>query len=235
MTPEQAAAVLRRAAELQAAELGREDALDAPAVLQLGRELGLREDAVRSALAEHRRPLATSSASSVLLGLDAEVLVRRHVEASPQAVQAHVGRWLERQWMQRCRSQPHATSWRPRRGVVADLRRGLDLARTIEVKGVAGVEVRTQEEGTGTQVDVAVSVRDARNEALGLLVALPTGVVAVAGAVLAVVAGAESLLALPAAGAAGGAGWLGARAVLSTRRRQVAEAVEGVLDEVPVR
>ena len=45
--------------------------------------------------------------------------------------------------------------------------------------------------------------------------------------------GPEALLALPVAGAAGGAGWLGARAVVDSRRRQVAEALEGVLDGLP--
>lgn len=234
MTPEQAAAVLRRAAELQAADLSRDDVLDTAAVVQLGSELGLREDAVRSALAEHRAPPAPTAPA--LLGLQAEVVVTRDVEADPQAVQAHVGRWLEQQWMQRHRSRPQTTSWRPRRGPLADLRRGLDLSRTIQLKGVAAVEVRAEPEGSGAQVTVAVSVSEARNEALGLLVALPTAAVGAIGVVGALATGAtEALLALPLAGAVGGAGWLGARAVVQSRRTQVAEAVEGALDALPTR
>lgn len=232
MTPEEAAAVLRRAAELQAADLGREDALDAAAVVQLGSELGLREDAVRSALAERPGPGAMPG-SPVVLGLDAEVLVRRRVGAGPQAVQDHVGRWLQQQCMQRHRRLDDATTWRPRTGPLADLRRGLDLSRRIVVKGVAAVEVRTQAEGTGTHVSIALSMTPARAEALGLLVALPTVAVGTATAVAGVLVGPEALLALPLTGAAGGAGWLGARTVLSNRKRQVADAVEGVLDGLP--
>ena len=236
MTPEEAAAVLRRAAEIQAAHLGRQDALDTAAVVQLGSELGLREDAVRSALLEQRRPRTTAAASPVLLGLDAELLVQRHVAASPDAVQAHLGRYLELQWMQRQRSRPGATSWRPRRGLAADLRRGLDLNRSIALKGVGAVEVQTEPEDGGTRVDVAVSVSDARSEALGFLVALPVGLVAGVGAVVgALTTAPEALLSVPLTGVVGGAGWLGARAVVSSRRRQVAEAFEGVLDGLPAR
>ena len=238
LSPQEAAAVLRRAAELQATELDRSDALDTAAVVQLGRELGLREDAVRSALSEHRPPSQPASARPVLLGLDAEVLVRRHVAAGPEAVQAHVGAYLERQCMQRQRSRPDATRWRPRRGLLADLRRGLDLQKTLELKGVETVEVRTRAAGSGTsgpetEVEVAGSVSGARSEALGLLVALPSGVVAGVGVVLGVLTGPEALLALPVAGAAGSAGWLGARALVGGRRRQVAEAFESLLDGLP--
>jgi hypothetical protein len=233
LSPQEAAAVLRRAAELQATELDRSDALDTAAVVQLGRELGLREDAVRSALREHRPPSPPASARPVLLGLDAEVLVRRRVAAGPEAVQAHVGAYLDRQCMQRQRSRADATRWRPRRGLLADLRRGLDLGKTLELKGVETVEVRTAPSGAGTEVEVAGSVSGARSEALGMLVVLPSSVVAGIGVVIGMLTGPEALLALPVAGAAGGAGWLGARAVVDSRRRQVAEALEGVLDGLP--
>jgi hypothetical protein len=116
--------------------------------------------------------------------------------------------------------------------VLADLRRGLDLTKTLQLKGVSAVEVRTEPDGAGTRVDVAVSLSGARSEALGLLVALPTGVVTAVGVVAGLATGPEALVALPLAGAAGSAGWLGARAVLSTRRQQVTEAVEGVLDRL---
>jgi hypothetical protein len=236
LTPDEAAAVLRRAAELDAADLERDGGLDTAAVLQLGSELGLREDAVRTALAEHRRlGLTSSDAAPVRLGLDAEVLMVRHVRAGPTAVQAHVGSWLEAQLMQRQRSRAGVTTWRPRRGMAADLRRGLDLMRTLELKGVGSVRVTTQPEGAGTHVAVGVSLTGARSELLGLAVALPAGVVGAVAVVAGVVAGPEALLGLPLAGAAGGAGWLGARAALTSRRRQVAEAVEGLLDDLAAR
>lgn len=234
MSPDEAAAVLRRAAELDAADLDRDAGLDSAAVVQLGGELGLREDAVRTALAEHRGLVASTPASTpaVVLGLDADVVVERHLAAGSAAVQAHLGQWLRAQWMQRQRSQDGVTTWRPRRGALADLRRGLDLLRTIELKGVAVAQVRTWPEGDGTRVRVTVSLGGARAEALGWLVALPTGVVGGAALLASALAAPEALLGLPLAGVAGGAGWLGARAVLTSRKRQVAEAVECVLDEL---
>lgn len=234
MTPDEAAAVLRRAAEIQAASDLRADAgLDVTGVLQLGSELGLREDAVRSALQERRHAqVPASTGSRTLLGLDAEVLVERHVPLSTEAVHAALAVWLRGQWMQRQRSEPGRTSWRARRGPVADLRRGLDVLRTLHLKGVGAVEVRTEAEDAGSHVSVALSLTGVRTEALLGMVALPAGatggVVALATALVAP----EVLLAVPLAGAAGGAGWLVARATLEARRRQVAEAVEGLLDEL---
>jgi hypothetical protein len=236
LTPDEAAAVLRRAAELDAADDERDGGLDTAAVVRLGSDLGLREDAVRTALAEHRRRGATAAdASPVVLGLDAEVLVERHLTARPEAVQAHVGSWLQAQLMQRQRSLAGVTTWRPRRGMAADLRRGLDLMRTLELKGVGSVRVATQPDGTGSRVAVGVSLTGARSELLGLAVALPAGAVGAVAVVAGLVAGPEALLGLPLAGAAGGAGWLGARAALTSRRRQVAEAVEVALDELAER
>jgi len=143
MTPDEAAAVLRRAAEIQAAShLHPELGLDVEAVHQLGSDLGLDEEAVRSALYERANMSTASAASSrKVLGLGAEAVVERHIALSPDAVQTALGLWLRRQWMQRQRSEPGRTTWRARRGPAADLRRGLDILRTLELKGVGAVEV----------------------------------------------------------------------------------------------
>jgi len=234
MTPDEAAQILRRAAEIQAAaDLHEDDALDAAAVVRLGSELGLREDAVRTALQERRGGLPASAAGGRrVLGLDAEVLVERHVALSAEAVQAGLGMWLRGQWMQRQRNEPGRTTWRPRRGPVADLRRGLDLLRTLELKGVGAVEVRTTSEDAGSRVSVVLSLSGTRTEALVGLVAFPAGAVGSIAALVVLLGTPEALLAMPLAGAAGGAGWLGARAAVQARRRQVAEVVERVLDDL---
>ena len=234
MSPDEAAAVLRRAAEIQAArDLGPDDALDAAAVVQLGGELGLAEEAVQAALLERRRASTTSSLTSrTVLGLDAQVVVERYVPLRGDAVQGALGEWLRRECLERQRTEPGRTTWRARRGPAADLRRGLDVLRTLRLKGVGAVELRTEDEGDGTRVGVTLALTAARSEAVGLLVALPAGVVGGAAVVAGVVAGPEALLGLPLAAAAGGAGWLGARATLAARRRQVVEAVDSVLDEL---
>lgn len=207
MTPDEAALVLRRAAEIQAAShLRPELGLDVEAVHQLGSDLGLDEDAVRSALLE-RANMSTALAvsSRKVFGLGAEAVVERHIELSPDAVQAALGLWLRRQWMHRQRS---------------------------ELKGVDAVEVRTDEEGGATRVRVAASLDGARTQALVGLVALPAAVVAGSAFLLGLIVEPEALLALPLAGAAGGAGWLGARAAVEARKRQIIETVDGVLDEL---
>lgn len=229
MSPDEAAAVLRRAAEIQAARDA--DALDAAAVAQLGSELGLSDDAVSAALAEHQRRPVTAHP---LLGLDADVVVERHVPMPPDAAQAALGLWLRREWMQRERAEPGRTTWRARRGSAADLRRGLDVFRTLRLKGVSAVELRTEDDAGGARVTVVLSLTGARAEALGWLVAFPTVSLTGVAVLLGVVVQPEALLAVPLAGAAGCAGWFAARAAVEARKRQIAEAVEGVLDDLRV-
>ncbi len=77
-----------------------------------------------------------------------------HITLSPDAVQTALGLWLRRQWLQRQRSEPGRTTWRARRGPAADLRRGLDVLRTLELKGVDAIEVRAHE-GLGVRGDFA--------------------------------------------------------------------------------
>ena len=89
-------------------------------------------------------------------------------------MQAHLGRYLEQQWMQRQRSPAGAHQLAPAsRRRPPDLRRGLDLTRSIALKRRRGGQrCRPRPARTaGTRVDVAASVSDARSEALGYLVA----------------------------------------------------------------
>jgi len=234
MTPDEVALVLRRAAEIQAeSHLHPEPGLDIEAVHRLGSDLGLDEQAVSRALQERGNTSTMSTAASrKVLGLNAEAVVERRIALSPDAVQTALGPWLRRQWMQRQRTEPGRTTWRARRGPAADLRRGLDVLRTLELKGVGAVEVLAHEEGGATRVRVTASLNGVRTEALVGLVALPAGVVAGSAVLLGLIASPEALLALPLAGAAGGAGWLGARAAVEARKRQIIETVDGVLDEL---
>ncbi len=235
MTPDEAAAVLRRAAELQAAsDLQSDEVLDTAAVVQLGSELGLTEQAVRTALAERTSSarVPSSVAPPAVLGLDASVVVERVLPLGPDAVQAHLSAWLRRQLMQRLRTEPGRSTWRAQRGLAADLRRGVDVFGTLELKGVTAVELRTEPDPDGTRVVVALALTGARTEALVGLVALPAGVVGGVALLAGAIVSPEALLGLPLAGAAGGAGWLGARAAVGARKRSVVAAVDVALDEV---
>ena len=234
MTPDEAAVVLRRAAELQAAsQLREDDVLDASALVRLGSELGLSEEVVRTALQErHAGPGPGTGARRSVLGVDAEVLVQRQTSLTVEEALAGTGRWLVGQCLQRQRIEPGRTTWQPRRGLAADLQRGLDWNGRLELKGVTAVEVRAVPDGAGSRVSVALSLSGSRTEALVWLMALPGGAIAGGSVLFALLGAPEALLGLPAAGAVSGAGWFGARATVQARRQKVADAVERALDEL---
>lgn len=230
--------MLRRAAELQVARerAGEDDEglLDDDAVTALGRELGLSDDAVQVALSERRVP-ALPDPAPPLLGLHATVVVERDVRLTCEQAQAAVGRWLERQWFDRQRRRPGHVRWRARTGAAADLRRGLDVMGTLRLKGVRTIDVRTTalaDDGQ-TRVRLEVAATGTRAELLGGLVVAPVGVVGTGTVVAAAAASPVALLALPAAAALGGAGWLGARTALARRRRTLRDDVDAFLDELP--
>lgn len=232
MTPDEAAVVLRRAAEIQtASQLREDDVLDESALVRLGSELGLSEDVVRTAL-EERHAGPETPVRRTVLGLDAEVLVQRHISLPVDGALAGTGRWLGGQCLQRQRIEPGRSTWQPRRGLAADLQRGLDWNGRLELKGVTAVEVRAAPDGAGSRVSVALSLSGSRTEALVGFVALPGGAIGGVSVLFALLGAPEALLGLPAAGVVSGAGWFGARATVQARRRKVVDAVERVLDEL---
>lgn len=237
LTPDEAAVVLHRAAELQAAHerAGHSgDLLNADDVVTLGRELGLRDDAVQAALAERRAP-ALPDPAPPLLGLRATVVIEREVRLTPEQAQARVGTWLEAQWFDAQRRRPGHVRWRARTGVAADLRRGVDVMGTLRLKGVRIVDVRTTpaklDDVTDLRLDVAAT--GTRAELVGGLVVAPAGLVAAGTVLAAALASPVLLVALPGAAAVGGAGWLGARAALTRRGRTLRDDVEAFLDGLP--
>jgi len=147
-----------------------------------------------------------------------------------------IGRWLKGQALVRARDRGFEQVWRPREDLVAGLLRRFDWAAAIRLKGVDEVVVRTVEVEGGTLVRITARL----GRPLAVAPKLGAGIGAVAGAVAGAGAGVPIELgylvdaALVAVGTSGGGvgGWRVGRRALASRRMRVAEAIDGVLDEL---
>lgn len=238
LTPDDAAAVLRRAAELDTTPLSAHDALDEQVVRDAAREVGLSEAAVDRAVAEWRsgvlEPLPELS-PDVRAGLLATVAAESRVLLPPDVAAERMQAWLRGQWFERRRVRGNESEWAPRPGLLAGARRAVDVQKRLRLSGVGRVRLCVAPAAQGSRVRLVADLGDARSGMLAGLVAAPA---VLAGGVIGTAlgmdggAGLEVLLALPGAAGAGGLGWLGARRVLASRRAALAEDLERVLDEL---
>lgn len=236
LTPEDAAAVLRRAAELDTPVLPQGDALDEQVVREAAREVGLSEAAVDQAVQEWRagvlEPLPDLSAD-VRVGLLATVAVESRTGLAPDAASERMQAWLRGQWFERRRVRGNESEWAPRPGLLAGARRAVDVQKRLRLAGVGRVRLCVAPAAQGSRVRVVADLGDARS---GLLAGLVMAPAVVAGGGLGVAlgldGGADVLLALPAALGVGGLGWGVSRRVLARRRAELAEDLERVLDEL---
>lgn len=244
LTPEDAAVVLRRAAELDTPSLSEHDALDEQVVRDAAREVGLSQDAVDRAVQEWRagvlEPLPALS-PDVRAGLLATVAAEGRVPLPPDVAAERMQAWLRSQWFERRRVRGNESEWAPRPGLLAGARRAADVQKRLRLSGVGRVRLCVAPAAQGSRVRVVADLGDTRS---GLLAGLVLAPAVVAGGGLGALlgldgtAGVEVLLALPAAAGAGGLGWLGARGVLARRRAELSEDLDRVVDElatVPVR
>ncbi len=225
LSPEEAAAVLRRASELDAQrQIPAEDHLDEDVVRQAAADVGLSEAAVERAVTELRRGHLTPAPDlppGRRAGLDAHVVVS-HPSTQATALEP----WLGSQWFEVRRRRGATVDWEPRTGLAAKARRAADVQKKLRLSDVRTLRVEPDGDGVRLTADLG----DLRNGLLGGMVALPA--VVVAGVVL-LPGGPEALLAAPAALAAGGLGWTGARHSLVSRRQRVRDVLELVLDAPP--
>ena len=238
LSPEDAALVLRRAAELDTRTLEEHDALDEQVVRDAAREVGLSDAAVEKAVQEWRSgvlaPLPELSPDR-RAGLLATVAVDTRVPLPPVVARERLDAWLQTQWFERRRTRGPETEWAPRSGLVANARRAVDVQHRLRLAGVGRVRACVAPAANGSRVRLVADLGDARTGLLATFVASPA-VLAAAGVGVALGldghAGLEMLLALPAGAGMGGLGWLGAAQVLGHRRTRVGEELERVLDEL---
>ena len=235
LSVDDAAVVLRRAAELTATPDDDGSVLDERTVAGIGKELGLPEQVVRQAVAEWRRgdlrPVEEVR-PRVVAGIPADAVVDRIVRASPAQAQAVVEGWLRQQWFERRRVSDARSQWRPRQGMLARARRAVDFGGSLRLDGVREIDVCVVAAGPGARVQVRASLAARRKELLGGMVGTP---IAVGGAVVLLSAGAagpEALLAVPGVAALAGGGWLGARRLVGRAVAAVEYELQCVLDRL---
>lgn len=232
LTPDEAAAVLRRAAELDAADPHDDERLDERVLREAAQEVGLSGEAVDRAVRELRagalQPLPPLPPDR-RAGLPVLVTVERTHPLPPDRLAAGLDAWLRGQWFAPRRRRGDACDWEPRTGSLARARRAVDLGRHLRLADVRRLRVET---GSGSRVRLTADLGDLRTGMLVGWVAAPTALVGGVTA-LAVGAGPELLLAGPAGLAAGGAGWLSARRTLEVRTARVREELELALDQLP--
>lgn len=234
LTPDDAAAVLRRAAELDTPSLEQHDALDEHVVRDAAREVGLSGAAVDQAVAEWRAgvlaPLPPLGPDR-WAGLPGSVTVEGRVPLPPDQAQAALDIWLHGQWFERARRRGPETEWTPRRGLLAKARKAADLDGRLRLGAVGRVRLCVAPASSGSRVRVVADLGDTRAGLLTGMVAAPALLVG-AGVVVIAGGGADVLLAVPAALGTGGAGWLGARSTLASRRTALTDELERVLDQL---
>ena len=235
LTPEEAAAVVRRAAELDTPSLAEHDGLDESVVRAAALEVGLSERAVEQAVGEWRAgvlvPLPALPADR-RAGLPRWVAVETRMDLPVEVVDQRLQDWLRGQWFERLRTRGAESEWSPRSGLVASARRAVDVDRRLRLSGVGRVRMCVAPAAAGTRVRLVADLGDMGAGLLVALVAAPAVVFAAVVPVGLAVVGPDALLALPAGAAVSGLGWLGARSALDRRRIVVLTELERALDHL---
>jgi hypothetical protein len=237
--PEEAvAAVFARAAEL---DLQRPSGdahvhLDDDALVEIGASVGLSEQAVRRAVAEHRAGAlvpVSQTAPATWVGPRVAVAERR-IDGDPAALRRSVEQQLERQWFRRVRDQGERSVWCARNDVAARVARKVDFRQRLVLRGVVGVIVTAVDCGDdGVVVRLEADPAERRSE-LGWAVALAAAGGAAVGAVIAAVTEPSilDLASLPGAGFGGGGGLRLARRSYRSQLDRLTDDLAGMLDRL---
>jgi hypothetical protein len=240
LTRDEVARVLHRASEIEAAADGPAtgDHYDAEAVEQAAVEVGLSPAAVRQAVAELRVGVLPAGGPAGRLersrvATSRFVAQQRLVERRPEAVHAAVDRFLRSQMLELRRRSGDRALYRPRRDLVASLRRGLDFAGAIKLDGIRTVSALATPADERTLVRVEAELASSRANVVAGAAGTGTGVALLMGIGGALAAEPGLVIAAVPAGAAVGAGGLriaGGR--WRQRRDDVDEVLAALLDRL---
>ncbi len=238
LTRDEVALVLRRAAEIEAADdraAGGLDGYEPEAVEQAAREVGLSPAAVRQAVAELRVGALPGEAGQGRGRTVSSRLVahQRLVETAPAVVHAAVDRFLRTQMFELRRRAGDRSLYRQRSDLVASLRRGLDFAGAIKLEGLRTIDVVVTPADERTLVRVEAELSSSRANAVAGGAAAGTAVTLTTGLVGALLAEPGLVIAsLPAGAVVGGGGMRVAGARWRKRRDDVAEVLASLLDRL---
>jgi hypothetical protein len=237
LTPDEVARVLHRASEIEADAdgPGEGDRYDAEAVEQAAVEVGLSPAAVRQAVAELRIGALPAEAGPVApakrvshsrVATSRFVTQQRLVERHPEAVHDAVDRFLRSQMLELRRRSGDRSLFRPRRDLVASLRRGLDFAGAIKLDGIRTVSLLVTPADERTLVRLEAELTSSRANVVAGSAGTGAGVALLMGVSGALAGSTELVIAAVPAGAAVGAGGL---RVAGGRWRQRRDDVDEVL------
>jgi hypothetical protein len=242
LTSDEVALVLRRAAEIEAAEDATAPgvAYDPAAVEEAAREVGLSPAAVRQAVAELRvgvLPAAPAderrprSRGRVLASR--RVTDQRLVDRPPGLALATIDRFMRTQMFELRRRSGDRSIYRHRADLIAGLRRRLDFAGVIKLEGLTLVDVVVTPADERTLVRVEAELATSHGNVVAGGAAAGTAVTVLTGLVGAVAGEAGLVVAALPAGALVGAGSMRVAGARWQRRRDdVAEVVAHLLDRL---
>lgn len=235
LTPDEAAAVIRRAAELDTSRPSPALGLDRAAIEEAAREVGISAEAVRRALAEHdaRAELPPEPAPGVLGPVQAGA--QRSLDLPVDLAEQRVAKWLRQQTFEPVRQHRHTLEWRRRDDWTANLRRTFDFARRVRLRSADTVASSVVDTGDGRAL-VRLDA-DLANTRRGLQIgwiALPGAAGPVAAVAVGVVTGevAFPAVGVPASLALAGLGTVGGRRALARARSDTARELEFFLDRL---
>ncbi len=228
------AALVQRAVEIDTHRGGVAD-LDLDAVRQVVADAGVSDAAFAQALTEWRAGTLVPPRSAHVAGrpgVEVRAVAERLVPLSPQATAARLDAVLHKQCFDRIRRLGPDSEYVRRRGLIADLQRGLNVKGQMRLKDVSRLMATVQPSGeVCTRVRIGVDLHSYRFATLAGAIGGP---LAAGGAVaLASIPGPEFLLlGLPAGAAVSAGGWVGARWAVHARRVRVEDALAAVLDRL---
>jgi hypothetical protein len=243
LTQAELAAVLRRAAELDAegglpVPLG---GLDPEVVEAAAIEAGLSPQAVRRALNEVLHPDEHTPDVYADGKLPSrQMVVEREVPGAAADVEPQIGRFLRRQLFEQKRVFADGSRWAPRRGVAASVMKGLDPGGKLSLKQVRSVSVTVSEMGA-VEADAAPSVlvrvaldltgvRSIHTTWLG--VGAAAGGAAMVGSAAVIGVDPLALVSIPVAGGLTAGGHFIGRHEARTEVERIHTAVAGMLDHI---
>lgn len=235
LSADEVALVLRRAAELEAADDGTAaDGYDLAAVEEAAGEVGLSSAAVRQAVAELRAgALPDEPARGRPRSGSRLVAHQRLVASAPPAARSTIDRFLRTQMFELRRRAGDRSIYRPRSDLVASLRRGLDFAGVIKLDGLRTVDVVVTPADERTLVRVEAELTASRANVVAGGAAAGTAVTVATGLAGALLAEPGLLIAsLPAGAVVGGSGVRVAEARWRRRRDDVADVLASLLDRL---
>lgn len=240
LTSDEVAVVLRRAAEIDAADHrpGDADGYDPAAIEEAAGEVGLSPAAVRQAVAELRvgslapQP-ATQPKRRVRTRAPDQIVDQRRVAVAPDRVLPAIDRLLRAQMFLPGRRTEDRAVFRPRDDMAARLRRKLDFTRGIRLDGISCVTAIATPADGGTLVRVEAQLETSRSSVMAGSAGAGAGVALAMGFVGALLSEAALVIAALPAGTVLAAGGMRARGQKWDRQREeISDSLAAVLDRL---